>query len=171
MSVKTYHLQFQLFLYIVTFSVVKGDGSMQVLEKAFGYITRQYEERLQVLVFEQNTVGAGIQIPKGTVEEGETPLEAVMREMVEETGLTNLIVQGLIAQDYAEHYSGALQKRYFYHLTSDEPRQQWQHNPTGLNESNLQFTLYWMDEEHAVKLASGHGDYLYRIFSSVSTER
>ncbi|MFJ7666227.1 NUDIX domain-containing protein [Lysinibacillus sp. NPDC097195] len=143
---------------------------MQVLEKAFGYITRQYEGRRQVLVFEQNTAGAGIQIPKGTVEEGETPLEAVMREMEEETGLTNLCVQGLIAQDYAEHYSGALQKRYFYHLTSIDLRHTWQHKPTGVNEANLLFTLYWMDEEQIVKLAPGHGDYLYRIFSSVAPE-
>lgn len=28
---------------------------MQVLEKAFGYITRKYDDRIQVLVFEQNT--------------------------------------------------------------------------------------------------------------------
>ena len=43
---------------------------MQVIEKAFGYITRTHEDQLQVLVFEQNSVGAGIQVPKGTVEEG-----------------------------------------------------------------------------------------------------
>lgn len=144
---------------------------MQVLEKAFGYITRECEGRIQVLVFEQNTAGAGIQIPKGTVEEGETPLEAVIREMAEETGLTNLEVKGLIAHDYAEHYSGALQKRYFYHLISNDPRPTWQHNPTGVNEGNLQFTFYWIEDKDAVVLAKGHGDYLYRIFGSVMNER
>lgn len=85
---------------------------MQVIEKAFGYITRTHEDQLQVLVFEQNSVGAGIQVPKGTVEEGETPLDAVKREMLEETGLTTLVVQALIAQDYFNHPSGVLQKRY-----------------------------------------------------------
>lgn len=144
---------------------------MQVVEKAFGYITREHEGQIQVLVFEQNTTGAGIQIPKGTVEEGETPLEGVIREMVEETGLTNLVVKGLIAQDYAEHYSGALQKRYFFHLTSNEVRHTWQHNPTGLNEGNLQFTFYWIKEEQSEVLAKGHSDYLYRIFTSVTHER
>ncbi|WP_283779038.1 NUDIX domain-containing protein, partial [Lysinibacillus sp. D4B1_S16] len=69
-------------------------------------------EQIQVLVFELNTVGAGIQVPKGTIEEGETPLEAVKREMLEETGLTTLVVQGLIAQDYFNHPSVVLQKRY-----------------------------------------------------------
>ncbi|WP_324728400.1 NUDIX domain-containing protein [Lysinibacillus fusiformis] len=99
---------------------------MQVVEKAFGYITREHGEQIQVLVFEQNTVGAGIQVPKGTIEEGETPLEAVKREMLEETGLTTLVVQGLIAQDYFNHPSGVLQKRYFYHLTiSGETKDTW----------------------------------------------
>lgn len=139
---------------------------MEVFEKAFGYITREWEGRIQVLVFEQNTLGAGIQIPKGTVEDGETPLEAVLREMVEETGLTNLKVKGLIAQDYAEHYSGAIHKRYFYHLLSNESRPTWQHNPTGLNEGNLRFTFYWIEENDNVVLAKGHGDYLYRVLKN-----
>jgi len=140
---------------------------MQVVEKAFGYITREHEEQMQVLVFEQTTVGAGIQVPKGTVEEGETPLEAVKREMLEETGLTTLIVQGLIAQDYFNHPSGVLQKRYIYHLTSDETREAWQHYPTGMNEADLLFSFYWISAEEDTMLAKGHGDYLYRVLAKV----
>ncbi|WP_445477592.1 NUDIX hydrolase [Lysinibacillus irui] len=140
---------------------------MQVVEKAFGYITREREEQIQVLVFEQNTIGAGIQVPKGTVEEGETPLEAVKREMFEETGLTSLVVQGLIAQDYFNHPSGILQKRYFYHLTTNESPDSWQHHPTGLNEGDLLFSFYWISAEQDALLAKGHGDYLYRLLAKV----
>lgn len=141
---------------------------MQVVEKAFGYITREHEEQIQVLVFEQNTIGAGIQVPKGTIEEGETPLEGVKREMLEETGLTTLVVQGLIAQDYFNHPSGVLQKRYFYHLTtSEETRETWQHHPTGINEADLLFSFYWISAEQDTKLAKGHGDYLYRVLAKV----
>ncbi|AJK87386.1 MULTISPECIES: NUDIX hydrolase [Lysinibacillus] len=141
---------------------------MQVIEKAFGYITREHGEQIQVLVFEQNTVGAGIQVPKGTIEEGETPLEAVKREMLEETGLTTLVVQGLIAQDYFNHPSGVLQKRYFYHLTiSGETKETWQHYPTGLNEADLLFSFYWISAEQDTLLAKGHGDYLYRVLAKV----
>jgi len=140
---------------------------MQVIEKAFGYITRTHEDQLQVLVFEQNSVGAGIQVPKGTVEEGETPLDAVKREMLEETGLTTLVVQALIAQDYFNHPSGVLQKRYFYHLTSDETRDAWQHHPTGLNEGDLIFSFYWISAEQDALIAKGHGDYLYRLLAKV----
>ncbi len=141
---------------------------MEVVEKAFGYITREHGEQIQVLVFEQNTVGAGIQVPKGTIEEGETPLEAVKREMLEETGLTTLVVKGLIAQDYFNHPSGVLQKRYFYHLTtSDETMETWQHYPTGLNEADLLFSFYWISAEQDTLLAKGHGDYLYRLLAKV----
>ncbi|MGD2197673.1 NUDIX hydrolase [Lysinibacillus fusiformis] len=141
---------------------------MQVVEKAFGYITREHGEQIQVLVFEQNTVGAGIQVPKGTIEEGETPLEAVKREMLEETGLTTLVVQGLIAQDYFNHPSGVLQKRYFYHLTiPEETKDTWQHYPTGLNEADLLFSFYWISAEQDTLLAKGHGDYLYRVLAKV----
>lgn len=142
---------------------------MQVLEKAYGYITREHAGCLQVLVFEQNIEGAGIQIPKGTIEKDETPLEAIAREMFEETGLTDLVVQDLIAQDYFEHYSGALHKRYFYHLTTQEQRDSWQHHPTGINESNLQFSFYWINDPREVLLAKGHEDYLYRIVSKVKS--
>lgn len=140
---------------------------MQVLEKAYGYITREHEGHVQVLVFEQNREGAGIQIPKGTVEEGETPQEAIIREMFEETGLTDLVVQDLIAQDYFEHYSGALHKRYFFHLTTTTQYNSWQHSPTGENETSLLFNFYWIGDIHEVNLAKGHGDYLYRVLASV----
>jgi 8-oxo-dGTP pyrophosphatase MutT (NUDIX family) len=141
---------------------------MQVVEKAFGYITREHKEQIQVLVFEQNTIGAGIQVPKGTVEDGETPLEAVKREMLEETGLTSLVVQGLIAQDYFNHPSGVLQKRYFYHLTTkEETSDSWQHYPTGGNEEDLLFSFYWIVVEQDALLAKGHGDYLYRLLAKV----
>lgn len=142
---------------------------MQVVEKAYGYITREHEGRLQVLVFEQNTEGAGIQIPKGTIEEGETPLEAITREMFEETGLEDLVVHNLIAQDYFEHYTGVLHKRYFYHLTTHDLRDLWQHCPTGLNESGLRFSFYWIYDAQEVSLAKGHGDYLYRVLSKVKS--
>ena len=142
---------------------------MQVVEKAYGYITRKCEGQLQVLVLEQNLIGSSIQVPKGTIEEGETPLEAIAREMFEETGLTDLIVQQLIAQDYYEHHSGALHKRYFYHLTTEEIRDVWQHNPTGMNEGGLQFSFSWINNLSEVSLAKGHGDYLYRILSKVNS--
>lgn len=56
-----------------------------VVEKVTAFITRERTGVKELLLFKHPT--AGIQIPAGTVEEGETPEKAVKREVYEETGL------------------------------------------------------------------------------------
>ena len=56
-----------------------------VVEKVTAFITRERNGVKELLLFKHPT--AGIQIPAGTVEEGETPETAVRREVYEETGL------------------------------------------------------------------------------------
>jgi 8-oxo-dGTP pyrophosphatase MutT (NUDIX family) len=61
-----------------------------VIEKVTAFITRSTEEAFELLLFDHPH--AGIQIPAGTVEPGETPEEAVLREAAEETGLPKLVL-------------------------------------------------------------------------------
>ena len=56
-----------------------------VVKKVTAFITRERNGVEELLLFKHPT--AGIQIPAGTVEEGETPETAVRREVHEETGL------------------------------------------------------------------------------------
>lgn len=60
------------------------------IEKVTGFVTRPSEAGYDLLLFEHPY--AGIQIPAGTVEAHETPEEAVLREVSEETGLAPLAV-------------------------------------------------------------------------------
>ncbi len=55
------------------------------LGKVTAFITRATENGRELLVFLHPT--AGLQVPAGTVEAGETPEAAVLRETAEETGL------------------------------------------------------------------------------------
>ncbi len=64
---------------------------MTPLEKVTAFITRQTPDGVDLLLFRHPT--SGIQIPAGTVEEGETPKIAVIREVSEETSLTSLTLQ------------------------------------------------------------------------------
>ncbi|HEX6777377.1 MAG TPA: NUDIX domain-containing protein, partial [Ktedonobacterales bacterium] len=62
--------------------------------RAYAYVTRMKDRTRQVLVFsQQNDPEAGIQIPGGGIEPEETPLEGVRREIVEETGLLDCLVE------------------------------------------------------------------------------
>jgi 8-oxo-dGTP pyrophosphatase MutT (NUDIX family) len=63
----------------------------RVIEKVTAFVTRESKEEYDLLLFEHPH--AGIQIPAGTVEEDETPEEAVVREVTEETGLTSLSIR------------------------------------------------------------------------------
>lgn len=57
----------------------------RTVEKVTAFVTRQSKGRHDLLLFKHPN--AGIQIPAGTVEDGETPEQAVIREVNEETGL------------------------------------------------------------------------------------
>jgi 8-oxo-dGTP pyrophosphatase MutT (NUDIX family) len=63
----------------------------QVIEKVTAFVTRPSDEGLALLLFEHPY--AGIQIPAGTVEHGESPEAAVLREAAEETGLRMLTIR------------------------------------------------------------------------------
>jgi ADP-ribose pyrophosphatase YjhB (NUDIX family) len=64
--------------------------------KVYAYITRAE----QLLVFKQvDFPEAGIQIPGGTIESGELPEDAVLREAVEETGLERLHLVSYLGSD------------------------------------------------------------------------
>lgn len=58
------------------------------LEKVTAFITRAGPAGRELLLFRHPN--AGIQLPAGTVEVGETPEQAVLREAAEESGLANL---------------------------------------------------------------------------------
>ena len=59
-----------------------------VMEKAYGFVLREAAEGHELLVFEHAGVPeAGLQVPGGTVKEGVTPVQAVSREVLEESGL------------------------------------------------------------------------------------
>lgn len=74
------------------------------IEKVTAFITRSAPDGASLLLFEHPR--AGIQIPAGTVEVGETPEAAARREAAEETGLTSLALRrvlGTIAETLPPH--------------------------------------------------------------------
>ncbi len=66
----------------------QSDMTVPQLEKVTAFVTRGDGEVAELLVFRHDR--SGVQVPAGTVEAGEPPDLAVMRELAEETGLTEV---------------------------------------------------------------------------------
>ena len=101
---------------------------MKTRHRAYAYITRGS----RLLLFTQpGAPEAGIQVPAETIESGEVPQDAVMREAKEETGLTELKFEKFLAQDTRDMRdcgSDELQHRWFFHLSVEEPTEEtWRH--------------------------------------------
>lgn len=139
--------------------------------RAYAYVTRIKDGARQVLVFSQhNDPDAGIQIPGGGIEPEEAPLEGVRREVVEETGLKECLVERELAVDMWEYHNGDLHQRverYFFLLSVGDAPDEWKHHVTGKGEDNgLIFLYFWMNSPEEVQLVPGDADYLHLIFDT-----
>jgi 8-oxo-dGTP pyrophosphatase MutT (NUDIX family) len=86
-----------------------------LIEKVIIYITRG--ERLLVFTH-PDFPEAGLQVPAGTIEPGETPADAARREASEETGLDNFAAWtylGMRERDMRDFGRDERHRRYFFH--------------------------------------------------------
>jgi 8-oxo-dGTP pyrophosphatase MutT (NUDIX family) len=81
-----------------------------------------------LLVFDHRDVPeAGTQVPAGTVEEGEDPAAAVVREVLEECGVRAQVVRELGFTDTFAPKRGEPRRNFFFELTTDDARNEWEH--------------------------------------------
>lgn len=71
---------------------------MLTLEKVTTFVTRAGGRGIELLLFEHPY--AGLQIPAGTVEAGEAPHAAALREAAEETGLADLHLVAVLGAEW-----------------------------------------------------------------------
>ncbi len=135
--------------------------------KAFAYITHHHK----LLVFSHPYAPeAGIQVPAGTIETGELPGQAVLREAFEETGLTGLILDGFLGaqeRDMADFGREEIHYRSFYHLRyQGEPQATWLHEeryPSDHSGIHI-FEFFWATLPHDVpELIADHGKMLPQL--------
>jgi 8-oxo-dGTP pyrophosphatase MutT (NUDIX family) len=143
----------------------------QLRQKVQCYITREHTGSVQVLVFEHlDFPSAGIQVPAGSIEAGETPEQAALREAWEESGIRELRVKHSVGSFHWRHAErGENHERHVFHLvTSQSLPERWVHTVSaGLEDKGLCFEFYWLDKTEAVRVLSGNqGDYLQYLTTS-----
>lgn len=137
---------------------------LPVVEKVVAYIT----QGTYLLVFRHVHAEAGIQVPAGTLELGETPAAGVLREAREETGLHHLAIcrfLGMREYDMSSLGRAEIHRRYYYHLTcQDETPPQWRHSEAYPSEGlapQIEFELFWVRwPDQVPELAAAQGDFV-----------
>jgi len=145
-----------------TLHVVMSQRNVTHVKKACAYITRNGSE---LLVFD-GPGHEGLQIPKGTVEAGETPREAMYREAIEESGIATFERMRHLVTDVWKRRDSP-PKRYvrsFYHVPVHETRDAWTHTVTGTGEERgSQFDFFWVDISTDATFALDLDDYLHTL--------
>jgi 8-oxo-dGTP pyrophosphatase MutT (NUDIX family) len=144
----------------------------EIKRKVNAYILRENS----LLVFRHTQFPeAGIQVPAGSVEPGESLETAVLREAVEETGLTGLRLGAYLGEDTYEIPQQNLKlERHFYLLEADPPLpEKWlsyEYKPSDGSPGPIEFEFFWMplDLVKAEGLAGGQESLLGRLLSSLN---
>ncbi|HYP40897.1 MAG TPA: NUDIX domain-containing protein [Chloroflexia bacterium] len=148
---------------------------MEKVRKVLAYVTREREGMRDLLIFaHRDYPEAGLQVPAGTVKEGEEIEAALLREVTEETGLaTWRVVCKLGVYDYWNESTEQWNERHVFHLAAaDDAPDHWQWVETGGGEvaelEGYVFQFRWIGLEEGVELAGSQGDYLDALRSATS---
>lgn len=148
-----------------------GDRAMAMTtkRKAFAYIV--HKDRI-VLLYHPDHPDAGIQVPAGTMEDGETPEAAVLREAFEETGLAGLSIVRLLGQTRIDMRPWGKEEwhdRWFFQIDLDTPAnlpERWERieeTPFGGGDASIRFELRWTPLNDLPALIGGHDRFLGEI--------
>lgn len=145
----------------------RTESGLRVVRKVVGYIVR--EEQLVVFTHDDIPLEiTGVQVPAGTIEPGETPEDAVVREVLEETGVNPRIVKALGVELHdARPKKPEIHERHFFHLepVDDQTPERWPGGESDASDGSepQSWTCFWIPLEQSQVLCAGFGAKLGQI--------
>jgi len=132
-----------------------------LVQKAYVYVVRR--DHLLVLR-ERVHKDSGVQVPGGTLDPGETPEQGARREVAEETGRTDLVIDGSLGShvwNFSWRHVSGRYRRYFYfgHFETEAP-DVWEHWEMTPSDGGAPFKMrfYWAPLATSVpRLDHGYG--------------
>ena len=146
-----------------------------IRDKVFAYVVHSFCNRQHLLIFRHiDFPEAGIQVPGGTVEPGETVQAAVLREAVEETALNDLLLVrklGTVKKDMRPFGLDEVHHRHYFHFAlENEPQTTWiahEETPSDGSEGPIAFRFFWVLVNQVPTLAGGLDQMLERLLESL----
>ncbi len=142
--------------------------------RVFTYITRG--TRLLVIEYVDRSY-AEAQIPGGTIEPGESPQHAALREATEETGLTGLKIVsflGSFKRDLRPIGRNEMITAWYFHLSADDTApERWRHAELDPHEGTgaVLFELSWVPLDALPKLGGIDSEMLPQLAESLARNR
>jgi 8-oxo-dGTP pyrophosphatase MutT (NUDIX family) len=129
-------------------------------QRAVAYVT---DLNGRLLVFDHLDVDAGTQVPGGGIHERESPEEAVLRELAEESGLDSTVVVRKLGEawNWSTHVPAGLDEQivHAFHLRVDRPplREAWVwEERSGGDDVEHRFAFRWVSLDDAARLLWPH---------------
>jgi 8-oxo-dGTP pyrophosphatase MutT (NUDIX family) len=115
--------------------------------------------------------GAGIQVPGGAIEAGESTRAGALREAHEETGLEGLQVRAFLGWhdlDLARYGKSGIVRMFYYHLAFEgETPERWRHDeldPSDGTPHPIPLEHYWVRfPDEVPELIGDQGFYLFKL--------
>jgi 8-oxo-dGTP pyrophosphatase MutT (NUDIX family) len=134
------------------------------VQKAVCYVVHEGH----LLVFAHDDVPiteTGVQVPAGSVSPGESPEDAALRELLEETDRPGHLIRGLGIQEYdLRPARDEISVRHYFHLSMEhaDVTERWMAGETHSSHggASITWTCWWMPLTKAHVLAAGFGGLL-----------